>query len=85
MLKEFFTDKKGKFAVAQPPNIPLILWAVFSLIAYFSEDNIKNVFSFLAHASLLAWAYFELTSGSSPFRRALGLVVMIIVFLNIFK
>lgn len=84
MFKWFITDKKGKVAIAQWPNLPLALWAVFNVIAYFSDDNIKNGFSFLAKIFLLAWAYFELTKGSSPFRRVFGLIVMAVVVINIF-
>lgn len=81
----FFKDKQGKWAVAQVPNIPLILWFLLSFVAHIIKGgHAKEGFALLAHAALLTWSYLEITSGISRFRRVLGAIVLAAVSIGFF-
>ena len=73
-----FRDNEGNIVVAQPPNLPLILWIVTSLLTlFFTAGKINTVLDILATCLLFTWAWLELFQGVNYFRRALGLVVLI--------
>ena len=75
----FFKDKQGKIVIAQTPNLPLIGWALFTILAWFWQNNkyeIHNLFTLLAFGFIFTWCYLEITSGVNTFRRILGVVVL---------
>lgn len=76
MIKKFFTNKQGKYAVVQWPNPPLYLWLISTAIAHFSEGKLHDGFSSLATAAIFTWAYLEITAGESQFRKVLGIIVL---------
>lgn len=85
-LRSFFTGKDGKIAIWQFPNIPLWGWIVFTILAMFiSKGKAHTGLHFLADASLVTWAYLEIRSGLSMFRRVLGSVVLVITVVSYFK
>lgn len=75
-ITKFFKDKHGDFAIVQRPNIWIISWAGLSLLSRVTEGRVTTGLSLLAKLALLVWAYLEITTGSSMFRRVLGAVVM---------
>jgi hypothetical protein len=78
LLDKTFRDDNGNIVIAQPPNLPLIVWIVTSLLTLvFPSGTINTVLSFLANGSLFTWAWLELFEGVNYFRRALGLAVLI--------
>lgn len=82
----FFQDKHGHVAVWQWPNIPLYGWLLFKLFAaLIAQPQLKHGFTFLSMSFLFAWAYLEITSGLSYFRRLLGFVVFISIILGYFR
>ncbi len=76
-IGRFFKDKNGKLAVAQFPNILLLVWIVLTILIWLlAGATFVPSLRMLQNAVLFAWAYLELTSGTSYFRKALGAVVM---------
>ncbi|MFN6469144.1 MAG: hypothetical protein RMY36_005635 [Nostoc sp. SerVER01] len=80
LFDKIFRDSNGKIVLAQPPNPPLILWAVASLLSLILPvGKINTVLDVLADGSLFTWAWLELFDGVNYFRRALGLAVFIVI------
>lgn len=74
----FFKDSDGSIVLWQRPNIPLLGWLVFKLISIFLQAGAaKNAFENLSMLLLFTWAYLEITSGKTYFRRVLGGSVML--------
>jgi hypothetical protein len=84
-VKDFCSDKNGKVTLAQSPNLPIVGWIVFKLIAIpISNQPVKTGFESLATAFLFVWAYLEIFEGDSNFRRLLGALIMALVVFNMF-
>ena len=84
-IGSFFKDKHGKTVAWQSPNPPLWGWIYFSVFAHiFSTGKLHHGFARLATASIIVWAYLEVTSGASPFRRVLGAVVLLLTVSSFF-
>ena len=82
LVGNFFKDKQGKWLVIQFPNTLLVIWIVLLLVNLLvSSQHIRQ----LNTAVLFAWAYVELTQGSSYFRKALGAIVLIFVIISFFR
>ncbi|BAY14992.1 hypothetical protein NIES2109_36530 [Nostoc sp. HK-01] len=78
LFDKIFRDSNGNIVIAQPPNPPLILWVVASLLTLiFQSGTINAVLQILANGALFTWAWLELFQGVNYFRRALGLIVLI--------
>lgn len=76
-LKWFFQDKDGKYVIASPPNLPLIIIIIgFAVTTIIHEGPVYNLFSMVQHGALFLWSYLEIRYGESPFRRVLGVIVM---------
>ncbi len=79
-----YKDKNGKIVLAQSPNIPIIIWIIFSVLSYILPSNdMQALFAELSTLILFVWAYLELFSGVNYFRKALGFVVMLWIITNI--
>ena len=86
LLRSFMCDKKGHIVIWQTPNIPLIGWVLGTLFAkIFSTGRSHTGFTFLAEAFLVAWAYLEVKSGASYFRRILGILVFLSIVMSHFR
>ncbi|WP_293156338.1 MULTISPECIES: hypothetical protein [unclassified Microcoleus] len=73
-----FRDSEGKIVIAQPPNLPLIVWIVASLLKLiFTTGKIHLGLDLVAFGVLFTWAWEELFQGVNYFRRALGLIVLV--------
>jgi hypothetical protein len=73
-----FRDQNGNVVIAQPPNLPLIVWFAASLLKLLpTDDKISSGLEFLAFGALFVWAWQELFDGVNYFRRSLGFCVLI--------
>lgn len=73
-----FRDSEGKLVLAQPPNLPILVWVVASLLQLvFTSGKIHTGLDLVAFGSLFTWAWEELFQGVNYFRRSLGLVVLV--------
>ncbi|MDZ8108431.1 MAG: hypothetical protein RM338_22785 [Nostoc sp. DedQUE12a] len=80
LFDKIFRDSNGNIVVAQPPNLPLILWAAASLLSLvLTSGKINTVLDVVANGSLFTWAWLELFDGVNYFRRGLGLAVFIVI------
>lgn len=77
-LKNMFTDSSGKIVVGQRPNLPIIGWAVFTVLTrLLSESDLRVTAQYMAFGFLFTWAWLELTQGVNNFRRLLGAIVLV--------
>jgi hypothetical protein len=69
----------GHLTVAQWPNIPLLVFILLciALHLFHPKGTADSVLRVLADVALLIWAGDELVRGVNPFRRILGLAVMV--------
>ncbi len=85
-LKDYFKDKHGHIVVWQSPNPPLWAWIVTQALALILNDStFKDGLGRLGTASLFVWAYLELTSGLSPFRRTMGGLALTLITIKFFS
>jgi hypothetical protein len=77
VLGRFFQNKHGNLVIWQMPNLPLISWAVFLVLARSLPHTWQQIALWLSFGSLMVWALLEVVLGASYFRRALGLAVII--------
>lgn len=81
----FFKDKQGRIAVWQLPNLPLSLWAVSVALGWiWRSGGIHEVLALAGFGFIFTWAWLEMISGASYFRRSLGLIVLIYAFVSRF-
>jgi hypothetical protein len=78
LFDQFFRDGTGDIIIGQPPNLPIVIWGVASLLRLiFKTGQIDFGLNLLATGALLVWAILELFQGVNYFRRALGAIVLI--------
>lgn len=81
----FFKNNSGQLVLVQAPNPPLILAGFFYLLSFASFSPLVLVSSIASKISLLYWAYLEIISGDSNFRKLLGVLVTIWTVRNLFQ
>ena len=78
LFDKFFRDSNGNIVIVQPPNPPIIVWGVTSLLKLFFTSGLTNLgLDLIAFGSLFTWAWMELFQGVNYFRRTLGFVVLV--------
>jgi hypothetical protein len=78
LFNKIFCDSEGNVVLAQPPNLPLLVWIGATLLkVIFTDGSFNIILDIIAFGSLLTWAWQELFEGVNYFRRALGLIVLI--------
>jgi hypothetical protein len=78
LFDRVFRDSEGNIVIAQPPNLPLIVGIVASLLKLlFTTGQIYLVLDIVAFGALFTWAWEELFQGVNYFRRALGLIALV--------
>jgi hypothetical protein len=84
--KNFFKDKDGHIVIVSWPNIPLVGWIVFKVLAMIvTKGRIHTGSEALSMALLYTWAYMEIMSGVNYFRRLLGLIVLVAILISYFR
>jgi len=74
---KIWRDKHGKVVIWQTPNIPLIGWAVFTVVSLLINGKAADITQYIGIAFLAVWCILELVQGVNYFRRFLGLIVFI--------
>lgn len=78
LFDRVFRDSEGKIVIAQPPNLPLIVGIVSSLLkVIFTTNEINLGLELIAFGSFFTWAWEELFQGVNYFRRVLGFIVLV--------
>lgn len=78
-------DKRGHVVIWQMPNPYLIAWAVLTVISLFFTGRTADIFSGAGSVVLVVWAALELLKGVNYFRRALGLLVLVLAISSLIK
>ena len=75
----FRNPKTGELVVAQPPNLPLIVFLVAAVVRAVLEirGTPNRAVDLVATAAIVVWAVLEVGWGDSLFRRLLGAVVLV--------
>lgn len=82
-MRKFFTDRDDKIAIWQMPNLPLIAWFIFLVLAKAAPSGDWQLWAgYASAASLLVWSILEIGWGASYFRRALGAAVLTTLILS---
>jgi hypothetical protein len=80
LFDKTFKDNEGNVVLAQAPNLPLLVWLAATLLKLvITSGSIYIGLDAIAFGTLFTWAWQELFQGVNYFRRALGLVVLIVV------
>lgn len=85
IIRSLFYDTKGNLVLFQRPNAPLITWVVLfvfnTIVSRTDVDDslLHRTTELVAFGALFTWAWLELFQGNSYIRRALGLVVLIVI------
>ncbi len=85
LWSKIWKDRHGHVVIWQMPNIPLIAWAVLTAISLFFSGSVANILSGLGSAALVIWALLEVFRGTNYFRRALGLLVLVVAVMSLVK
>ena len=65
--------RKGGYVIAEPPNLPLIVFTISIALAVVSYPGFwQTGWAFIAYGALLWWGVAEARSGRSRFRKILG-------------
>ena len=83
IIKRLFQDNTGTYVIGQPLNVPLILAAIGLIGSHFFPDRslLAQLFSLIAFGAIFSWSYLEVMYGESLFRKVLGIIVLIAVFI----
>lgn len=74
---QIFRDDKGDIAIAQPPNLPIIVGVTASFLRLIpSNAYISLGLDLVAFGALFTWAWLELFQGVNYFRRSLGFLTL---------
>lgn len=72
-------DDDGRWAIAQLPNPALAVWLTTLVVQSIGVISDRNAaLAEVGRGALVVWAADELVRGSSPFRKLLGLIVLVI-------
>jgi hypothetical protein len=85
-LKRIWQDHDGKTVLWQRPNKWLIIWAFAEITGFLlGQSSIGKIIHWLGASALIIWSLLEISRGVNYFRRGLGLVVLLISLVSIFK
>lgn len=86
VFDRLFKDQDGKVIIWQNPNILLWVWLGCSVLGFIvKHGSAHRGLQHLGDAALFAWAYLEIRSGESLFRRILGVLVIAFTIYGFFK
>lgn len=79
-------DRHGRLAVVQAPNPALAVWLLTLLVGATGLTPHRDAaLAQVGRGALVVWAVDELLRGSTPFRRLLGLVVLVVEIVGFFS
>lgn len=83
LLHKLITDKHGKVVLNQPPNLPVIVWAITLVLWHIvPSGGFEDFLRLLNFGALFTWAWLEIFDGTTPLRRLMGSVVIVFLFVN---
>ena len=85
LWNKIWRDKNGRIIIWQLPNAPLLAWLVLTFASLLVNGRPADVLYWLGSAALIIWALLELFKGVNYFRRALGLLVLVMAVVSVLK
>jgi hypothetical protein len=78
----FRNRRTGEITVMQRPNVPLSIFFGASVLTWIVRPHgtLLTGFSLVTNVALTYWGADELFRGVNPFRRALGVLVLLYIF-----
>jgi energy-coupling factor transporter transmembrane protein EcfT len=75
-----FNGRRGKYVIAETPNVPLVIFMACIILAVVSDPGrVQSGFTLAAYAALVCWGIMEAHSGRSRFRKLLGYVGLLAI------
>ncbi len=74
---KIWKDKDGHVVIWQMPNVWLIIWAGVDFASIITKGHLSSVLWWIGTVDLGVWALLEVVKGVNYFRRALGLIVLL--------
>jgi len=72
------TSRRGKYVIAEVPNLPLIIFMIAIILSVaIYPGTLQKVVTAVAYLSLIYWGILEYKSGRSRFRQLLGILGII--------
>ncbi len=80
------SDQAGNIALVHPPNPALSFWLFTVVVGWTSwlSSEQATTLTWLGKGALVVWALDEVVRGSSPARRVLGAVVLVVQLVHLF-
>lgn len=79
------TGRPKRFAIAQPPNPPLIAFFVAEIVRRATHGDARRYARAVGDVALSVWAYDETLHGTNWFRRLVGVAALWQVFVRLTK
>jgi uncharacterized membrane protein len=74
------TERKGKYVIAEVPNLPLIVFMVSIILGVLSNPGgFQMVMTVIAYLAISYWGWQEWRGGRSRFRKLLGILGLLAV------
>jgi len=83
-LRWFLTDAAGKYVIWQKPNLLVYITLLTLTGRSISEGSAREIWDLLFIGAVMVWAVMEACTGDSPFRKALGLSVLVATIVVLF-
>ncbi|HZG40861.1 MAG TPA: hypothetical protein VEZ50_19455 [Nodosilinea sp.] len=78
LFDQIFRDDKGNIVIAQPPNLPILVAVVATILqVVLPVGGLQTAMALVAFGTWFTWGWLELFSGVNYFRRALGLIALV--------
>jgi hypothetical protein len=80
-IDRFFRNPEtDEIVVVQAPNLPLWIFLAATAVRLLAhpEGTAGTIVSIVGTAAIVVWSVIEIVAGSSPFRRVLGAVVLVL-------
>jgi hypothetical protein len=80
----FVSRRTGRVSIASWPNVPLWMWIATAVARRipFVDGRADTALAFVGSVALVVWAIGELWRGVNPWRRLLGLAVLLGMILS---
>jgi hypothetical protein len=85
-VRWWLSDRDGHVVLAQPPNAAITVWLASVLIGWTDvlDHDREAVLTRVGQGALVVWSLDEVLRGSTPARRLLGAVVLVVVVVRLF-
>lgn len=80
----WISDRDGNVALVHWPNPALAVWLLSIVVGPLVDGDRATTVAWIGKGALVVWALDEVVRGSSPARRVLGAVVLVVQLARLF-